>query len=58
VLLVTHDLDEALYLASRIVLIEAGRIVADLPPHEFLHSAQPEVVAYVRALHRGEQARA
>jgi osmoprotectant transport system ATP-binding protein len=56
VLLVTHDLDEALYLASRIVLIEAGRVVADLPPHEFLHSAQSEVTAYVRALHRGEQA--
>ncbi len=56
VLLVTHDLDEALYLANRIVLIEAGRIVADLPPHEFLHSGQPEVTAYVSAFHRGEKA--
>jgi len=55
VLLVTHDLDEALYLASRIILIEAGRFVADLPPHEFLRSAQTEVTAYVSALHRGEQ---
>ena len=58
VLLVTHDLDEALFLAARIVLVEAGRIVADLPPHEFLHSQQPEVTAYVQAFHRGEKARA
>jgi osmoprotectant transport system ATP-binding protein len=58
VLLVTHDLDEALFLASRIVLVEGGRVVADLPPYEFLHSAQPEVGAYVSAFHRGEKARA
>src|SRR5271170_3617728 len=30
-LIVTHDLEEALYLADRIVLLEAGHIVADLP---------------------------
>ena len=58
VLLVTHDLDEALYLASRILLVEQGRVVADLPPHEFLHSQQPEVATYVSAFHRGERARA
>lgn len=58
VLLVTHDLDEALFLASRIVLVEAGRVVADLPPHEFLHTDQPAVAAYVKAFHRGERARA
>jgi osmoprotectant transport system ATP-binding protein len=58
VLLVTHDLDEALFLAGRIVLVEAGRVVADLPPHEFLHAGQPEVAAYVSAFHRGERARA
>lgn len=52
VLLVTHDLDEALYLADRIVLVSEGKIVADLPRDEFLHSAQPEIVAYARAFHR------
>ena len=31
VLLVTHDLDEALYLAQRVVFLDAGQIVADLP---------------------------
>jgi osmoprotectant transport system ATP-binding protein len=58
VLLVTHDLDEALYLASRIVLVEAGRIAADLAPGDFLRSSEPAVEQYVNAFHRGEQARA
>ncbi len=55
VLLVTHDLDEAMYLADRIVLVADGRLVADLPPAEFLHSRQPEVQEYVQAFHRGER---
>jgi osmoprotectant transport system ATP-binding protein len=55
VLLVTHDLDEALYLASRIVLMAGGKVIADLPAEEFLASEHPEVQAYVRAFHRGEQ---
>jgi osmoprotectant transport system ATP-binding protein len=53
VLLVTHDLDEALYLASHIVLMEGGKLVADLPANEFLSSQIPEVQSYVRAVHRG-----
>jgi osmoprotectant transport system ATP-binding protein len=53
VLLVTHDLDEALYLASHIVLLEAGKVVADLPAQEFLTSHIPAVQSYVRAVHRG-----
>src|SRR5271157_6066576 len=55
VLLVTHDLDEALYLADRIVLVEEGRIAADLPPEGVLRSDQSEVAAYVRAFHRGTE---
>jgi osmoprotectant transport system ATP-binding protein len=53
VLLVTHDLDEALYLADRIMLMSEGKLVADLEPPEFLRSNQLEVLAYVRAFHRG-----
>ena len=53
VLLVTHDLDEALYLASHIVLMERGKLVADLPANEFLSSQIPAVQSYVRAVHRG-----
>jgi osmoprotectant transport system ATP-binding protein len=52
VLLVTHDLDEALYLARRIVLVSEGKVVADLPADEFLRSIQPEIVAYARAFRR------
>jgi osmoprotectant transport system ATP-binding protein len=52
VVLVTHDLDEALFLASHIVLLEAGRIVANLPAEEFLGSQIEAVRAYVRAVHR------
>ena len=56
VLLVTHDLDEALYLADRVVLIEEGRIAADLPAAQFLSSTAPQAQAYIRAFHRGERA--
>jgi osmoprotectant transport system ATP-binding protein len=52
VVLVTHDLDEALYLASRVVMIDEGRIVADLPSSEFSQSEIPEVQHYVRASRR------
>jgi osmoprotectant transport system ATP-binding protein len=55
VLLVTHDLDEALYLGDRIVLLSEGKLVANLTPEEFMRSEQAEIVAYVRAFHRGER---
>ncbi len=55
VLLVTHDLDEALYLADRIVLLSEGKLVADLEPAEFLRSNDPQIEAYVKAFHRGQQ---
>jgi osmoprotectant transport system ATP-binding protein len=54
VLLVTHDLDEALYLADRILLIKDGTLVANLAREEFMESQQPDVEAYVRAYHRAE----
>jgi len=57
VLLVTHDLDEALYLAERVVLVEGGGIVANLPAAQFLSSTVAAVQAYVRAVHRGTEAR-
>jgi osmoprotectant transport system ATP-binding protein len=58
VLLVTHDLDEALYLAHRIVLLEQGKLIANLDPAAFLNSPQPEIVSYIRAFHRGERDKA
>lgn len=56
VLLVTHDLDEALYLGDRIVLLSEGRVVANLAPQDFMRSKQAEVQAYIGAFHRGESA--
>jgi osmoprotectant transport system ATP-binding protein len=53
VLLVTHDLDEAVYLADRIVLLSEGKLVANLDSVEFVRSRHPEVEAYVAAFHRG-----
>jgi osmoprotectant transport system ATP-binding protein len=55
VLLVTHDLDEALYLGDRIVLLSDGRLVASMTPEEFMRSTQPEIVGYIGAFHRGER---
>ena len=55
VLLVTHDLDEALYLGDRIVLLSEGRLIANLDPAQFMRSRQPEIETYVRAFHRGER---
>jgi osmoprotectant transport system ATP-binding protein len=55
VLLVTHDLDEALYLADTIALLADGKLIAHLPAEDFLASPQPEVQSYVRAFHRGEK---
>jgi osmoprotectant transport system ATP-binding protein len=58
VLLVTHDLDEALYLADRIVLIESGQLIANLAPADFMASNLPQVQSYIRAFHRGEHSAA
>jgi osmoprotectant transport system ATP-binding protein len=55
VLLVTHDLNEALYLAHRIVLMSEGKLIANLTPKEFLQSREPQVESYVHAFYRGEQ---
>jgi osmoprotectant transport system ATP-binding protein len=52
VLLVTHDLDEALYLAQRVIFIHAGEVVANLPSADVLSSPNPHVRSYVDAVHR------
>ena len=49
VLFVTHDLREALRLASRIALMEAGKLVTALTPEEFLKSDDPWASKYVQA---------
>ena len=54
VLLVTHDLDEALYLAHRVIFLDQGKVVADLPTKEVLTSTNPQVQSYVTAVHRAQ----
>jgi osmoprotectant transport system ATP-binding protein len=51
-LIVTHDLEEALYLADRVVLLEAGCVVADLAAGDVRGSGNEAVRAYVAATHR------
>ena len=52
VLLVTHDLDEALYLSDRVLFLADGEVFADLRPDEVVASVNPEVQSYVSAVHR------
>jgi osmoprotectant transport system ATP-binding protein len=52
VLLVTHDLDEALYLAERVIFLADGQVVEDLPSGEVQGSQNPQVMDYVRSVHR------
>ena len=51
-LIVTHDLEEALYLADRVVLLEAGAVVADLARENVRESANEAMRTYVAATHR------
>jgi osmoprotectant transport system ATP-binding protein len=55
-LIVTHDLDEALFLADRVVLLEEGRVVADLAADEVRSSEIVAVRKYVAATRRSDAA--
>ncbi len=55
-LVVTHDLPEALFLADRVVLMEAGSIVARVDAAAVMGSDDPAVKAYVRATQPREDA--
>lgn len=55
-MIVTHDLEEALYLADRVVLLEGGVVVADLHRDEVREADNEAVRAYVAATHREDAA--
>lgn len=50
VVFVTHDIQEAFILASRIGLMQAGKLVVLETPAEFLKSPQPEAQAFLKTL--------
>jgi len=50
IVFVTHDVREALLLGTRIVLLQAGQIVATAPPDQFLDIDHPEVRAFAASL--------
>jgi osmoprotectant transport system ATP-binding protein len=49
IVLVTHDLREALLLGSRVVLLSAGHIVASASPGDFVKLEQPAVREFIAA---------
>jgi osmoprotectant transport system ATP-binding protein len=53
IVFVTHDLREALRLATRIALLEAGRLVGTFTRDEFLQTSDPTASAYVAAFGDG-----
>jgi len=57
IVFVTHDLREAMRLGSRIVLLAAGKIVADAPSAEFLRVDHPEVRAFAASFEMEDGAR-
>jgi len=46
IVLVTHDVSEALLLATRIALLEGGKLAGVYSPKEFVRSNEPVAVAY------------
>jgi osmoprotectant transport system ATP-binding protein len=47
IILVTHELNEAMLLGSRIALLESGRVVALTTPDKFVRLEHPEARAFV-----------
>ena len=53
IVFVTHDLREALMLATRVAFLEGGRLVGVYTPEEFRQVSNPVVAAYFKAFETG-----
>ena len=58
IVFVTHDLQEALRLGTRIGLMAEGRLVAVHPARDFLRASEPEVSAFVGAVSGWDEGKA
>ena len=56
IVFVTHDVREALFLGTRIALLEKGRLIGIYSPREFLEATEPEVRAFAASLESGNEA--
>jgi len=50
IVIVTHDIHEAVMLGTRITLVDAGKVSGDFSPEEFLRSNEPAAAAYIAQL--------
>jgi len=53
IVFVTHDVREALFLGTRIALLDQGRLIGVYSAQEFLSAAEPEVRAFAASLESG-----
>jgi osmoprotectant transport system ATP-binding protein len=53
VVLVTHDVHEALILGTRIALLNSGRLAGIYSPTEFVQSPDQQAAAYISAFRAG-----
>jgi osmoprotectant transport system ATP-binding protein len=53
IVFVTHDVREALFLGSRVALLEQGHLVGVYAPAEFLKATEPEIKAFADSLNGG-----
>jgi osmoprotectant transport system ATP-binding protein len=58
VLFVTHDVHEALFLGTKIALLDQGRLIFCIAPQEFLASQHPLARRYLEAFQTGGQRQA
>lgn len=57
IVIVTHDIHEAVLLGTRIALMDSGRLTGIFSPQEFLDSNQPVAVAFAAQLQELENVR-